>query len=133
LAHTQWIAGRLEERVLKRAIEIIDDGTDILRWETSKDIKKRQEVLEKLALKIQSPQPKEKKYKKRKKLILFWKIGDVLSYRLDSGKSIILRLIGSSRDRGGIYPLYQLYNWIGTEIPSIREIKKISSNLYVFR
>ena len=40
LAVTQWKLGRLEERVERKAIEIIRSGSDLVRWE-GKDKEKR--------------------------------------------------------------------------------------------
>src|SRR5215469_3137665 len=48
LAATQWKCGRLEPQVLQQALSVIDNGSDLARWETSsKDFTKRKVVLEK--------------------------------------------------------------------------------------
>ena len=67
LAATQWKAGRLEERVKSKAIEIIDKGSNIEVWkeneEENADIKKRISNLDKLKKELLSPQPEVKKNK----------------------------------------------------------------------
>src|SRR4051794_1625008 len=64
LAATQWKGGRLEERVKKRAIEIIDAGSDLNRWQDNPSlIAKRKVVLEKLRSQLLSPQPPTTKIK----------------------------------------------------------------------
>ena len=115
LSSVQWMAGRLEERVLQRALEIIDSGEDLKRWEENdkQSIRKRKEVLQKLKNKITSPQPKPKKYKKRYKGKVDWDIGDILKYQMKSGEFVLFRLVGIHKDKGGEFPIFEMFNWFG--------------------
>ena len=65
LADTQWNLGRLDEQVKEQALEIIELGTDLKRWESNEKLyNKRKEILEKLKEKLLSPPPEEKRMPK---------------------------------------------------------------------
>ena len=85
LADTQWNLGRLDEQVKKQALEIIELGTDLKRWEINEKLyNKRKEILEKLKEKLLSPQPEEKRMPKYRTYKCEWKNGDVFAYQLKS-------------------------------------------------
>jgi hypothetical protein len=65
LAATQWQYGRLQEEVKSRALEVIDNGTDLVRWEGS-DIGRRRAVLAALRRKLLSPLPPARLPRRRK-------------------------------------------------------------------
>jgi hypothetical protein len=118
LAATQWKCGRLESHVLRQALKAIDSGSDLARWEAgSKDFKKRKAVLEKLRAQLTSPQPAEKHIPKRFRDSTEWQIGDLVAYRMQSGRFVILRTIGHHSDKGGTGPICELLDWSGEEIP----------------
>ncbi|MCU1302051.1 MAG: hypothetical protein JWQ87_2335 [Candidatus Sulfotelmatobacter sp.] len=118
LAATQWRCGRLDGRVLQQALTVIDGGTDVARWESgSKDFKKRKTVLEKLRAQLISPQPPERHIPKRFRDSNEWQIGDLVAYRMQSGRFVILRTIGHHSDKGGTGPICELLDWSGEELP----------------
>jgi hypothetical protein len=118
LAATQWKSGRLESHVLQQALTVIDSGSDLARWESgSRDFKKRKSVLEKLRLQLTSPQPPEKRIPKRFRDSNEWKVGDLVAYRMQSGRFVILRTIGHHSDMGGTCPICELLDWSGEQIP----------------
>jgi hypothetical protein len=117
LAATQWRYGRLESRVRQEAINVIDKGTDLARWKSSPDYRKRRAVLEKLRAKLLSPPPPEKQVRKRFRDSNEWKVGDLVAYRLLSGRRVILRVIGHHADKGGRAPICELLDWVGEEVP----------------
>lgn len=85
LADTQWNLGRLDEQVKEQALEIIELGTDLKRWESNEKLyNKRKEILEKLKEKLLSPQPEEKRMPKYRTYKCEWKNGDVFVYQLKS-------------------------------------------------
>ena len=85
LADTQWNLGRLDEQVKEQALEIIELGTDLKRWEINEKLyNKRKEILEKLKEKLLSPQPEEKRMPKYRTYKCEWKNGDVFAYQLKS-------------------------------------------------
>lgn len=85
LADTQWNLGRLDEQVKKQALEIIELGTDLKRWEVNEKLyNKRKEILEKIKEKLLSPQPEEKRMPKYRTYKCEWENGDVFAYQLKS-------------------------------------------------
>ncbi len=85
LADTQWNLGRLDEQVKEHALEVIELGTDLKRWESNEKLyNKRKEILEKLKEKLLSPQPEEKRMPKYRTYKCEWKNGDVFAYQLKS-------------------------------------------------
>ncbi|GKV70139.1 hypothetical protein NCCP2716_26370 [Sporosarcina sp. NCCP-2716] len=120
----QWKAGRLQEQVKNKAIEIIDSGADLERWEEEpKLLKKRTTVLQKLKEQLSSPQPQAKKVPKRFVADTHLKAGDAVSYELLSGNFIILKVVKIIEEwTGDRYPLFEICDWIGKEIPSKTQI-----------
>jgi|SRR5690348_2183888 len=118
LAATQWKNGRLEPSVLRRALDAIDNGTDIARWSVNAhDRKKRQGALDKLRAQLTSPQPPLKRISKPFRDASDWSVGDLISYRLVSGQSVIFRVIGHHNDKGGASPICELLDWVGEQLP----------------
>jgi hypothetical protein len=118
LAAIQWRCGRLEPHVMQRALNVIDSGSDLARWESgSTDFKKRKVVLEKLRLQLTSPQPPEKRIPKRFRDSNEWGVGDLVAYRMQSGRFVILRTIGHHSDMGGTSPICELLDWSGEQLP----------------
>ncbi len=118
LATTQWRCGRLESQVLQQALKVIDSGADLARWQPrSKDFTKRRKVLETLRDQLTSPQHPEKRIPKRFRDSNEWQVGDLVAYRLMSGRFVILRTIGHHSDNGGTAPICELLDWTGEEIP----------------
>jgi hypothetical protein len=65
LAETQWKYGCLDEAVKNRAIEVIDSGNDLHRWDGA-DLKRRRAILISLKSKLFSEQPKARVPKLRR-------------------------------------------------------------------
>ena len=62
--HTMEVR-RLQENVKQEALQIIESGTDLARWEEEPKLqKKREVVLNKLREQLNSPQPEAKKYRR---------------------------------------------------------------------
>ncbi|HDR7389958.1 hypothetical protein JDS97_21235 [Bacillus cereus group sp. N18] len=66
LSAIQWEMGRLEPLVKEKAINIIDNKSDLKRWWREPELKeKREKVLKNLKEKLLSPTPEPKKTKKK--------------------------------------------------------------------
>jgi len=127
LAATQWKYGRLEKQVLKQALEVIDSGSDLARWNSgSQDYKKRQAVLLRLRAQLVSRQPAEKRIPKRFRSANEWKKGDLVAYRLLSGRFVIWRVIGHHTDKGGTAPICELLDWVGNDVPGESQLRVIN-------
>ncbi|BCU81667.1 hypothetical protein JIR001_14500 [Polycladomyces abyssicola] len=124
LAAIQWKLGRLQDEVKTKAIEIIVSGVELERWKDDPKLKKkRQEVLNKLKEQLNSPQPSPKKVPKRFVEKTNLKIGDAISYRLLSGKYIILKVVEIAEEwTGDTHPIFVICDWVGETIPTKNEI-----------
>lgn len=128
LAAVQWKHGRLDSDTLSQALRIIESGSDLTRWDVSQtDRTKRRVALEKLRQKITSAQPRERPVAQRVLCVSPWRTGDLFAYRLVSGGLIIFRVIGDHSDNGGKYPVCEILNWVGKEIPSKDVLKKMDT------
>jgi hypothetical protein len=126
LADVQWTLGRLQEKVKREALAVIEDGSDLARWLPDRKLERqRKAVLERLRQKLNSAQPAEKKVKKRYVDSTDWNLGDVYSLRLRSGKLALLHVIGFHQDRGGRGPVCEILEWTGEKPPEKRAISKM--------
>ena len=126
LADTGWRLGRLDDSVLQNALRVIDSGQDLAKWEHVADRKKREQVLAKLRTKLRSPPPPPKPVAKRIKSANEWRIGEVIGFRLLSGRWVLLRVIGHHEDRGGKSAVCELLNWIGESMNSLPRVEQLS-------
>lgn len=136
LAAVQWKLGRLEEEVKRKALSIIDTGEDLLRWEDLKLKKKREKVLERVRGQLLSPQSPPKKLRKKFVASTDLEAGDLVVYTMASGKKVILSVICTKEwPSGDVYPMFDLYNYIGVELPSFQQVQYnglLLSGLMVF-
>lgn len=124
LADVQWNLGRLQEQVKKEALTIIENGSDLIRWHHDKKLeRKRKEILAKLREKLAALPPEQKKVKKRYIASTDWRLGDVHSFRLQSGTLVLLHVIGFHQDKGGRGPVCEILEWTGEVIPDQKIIE----------
>lgn len=127
LAATQWKLGRLQPRVRARALAIIAKGTDVELWEPQ-DRKKRQAVLAKLAAQLRARQPAPKRLRVPREHSTSWQVGDLVRYRLRSGRFIVLRvhrLWPNNRRRTSFDPCVDIADWAGTRLPAVRVLARL--------
>ncbi len=105
LAATQWKLGRLLDSVRQRALEIIDSGIELSRWQESgkSEINQRKKHLAKLREQLLSPQPKARKLKPHPKSNTDFQPGDIAVYRLDEKTAVRFCAYHLWGDRGGTY------------------------------
>ncbi len=122
----QWKLGRLQENVKQEALQIIESGADLARWEEEPKLqKKREVVLNKLREQLHFPQPEAKKVPKRFIANTSLKAGDAVSYELVSGSYIILKVIEIIEEwHGDRYPLFEICSLEGEEVPSKEQINQ---------
>ena len=144
LADTQWKYGRLTKEVKEKALEVINSGKDLERWEEDKKLyEKRKKVLEELKERLNTKQPKEKKIRKMTFTRPNWKVGDILLYQILNeklknhkwyGKYVLLKVMGTKKYNIGSldmdiyyneYEMLGLYNWIGNEDIAPKIINKL--------
>lgn len=134
LADTQWNYGRLLPEVKENALKFLSLGYEDERWcETGqKNVAEWKKTLQELKEKLGTPQPPEKRVRKYRIYQCKWKLGDVFAYRLSSdfskvngydGCYIVFRKISESEWwPGHIIPVVQFYNWIGSDLPNVRDL-----------
>lgn len=128
LAATQWRCGRLEDRVKSRALAIIESETDLERWKQAGDrtaLRKRSAVLERLRTQLTSPQPKQTKIRKPFRSTTDWERGELIAYKLQSGKWIMFRVLGVTGDKGGDYPVCEIFDWVGDSPPDVSQLRGV--------
>ena len=151
LADTQWKYGRLLPEVKEIALKHLHEGTDLKRWENTKDYDKRKKVLSDLETRLNSEQPLEKKVSKLRLLKTKFNVGDVLLYKIKDeklkeskwyGKYVLLKIVGYNRLNVGSLPQDEYYdevtissllNWVGNDEIDISKINDLDilDNMYV--
>lgn len=117
LAVTQWKCGRLEDRVKKEAIRVIENGSALRPWRGSPLERKRALVLETVRRQLDSPQPSLRKIAKTFRSTCDWEPGELIAYRLVSGSYIVFQVIDHHKDAGGVSPNCEIFDWQGPEVP----------------
>ena len=144
LAETQWRYGLLNDKVKEIALQYIEEGIDLERWEEDQKLyTKRKTELEKLKEKLESKQPQIKKIPKMTFQRANWKIGDIILYQILNEnledhkwykKYVLLKMAGTRKSNIGSLPreiyyneydLLSLYNWIGNKEIDIEKIDKL--------
>ena len=126
LAAAQWECGRLEDRVRDEAVAVLNNGTDLARWEYDpKLVSQRRRVLERLRARLASPQPREKRIRQRYRDTCDWEVGEVIAYRLRTGQMVLFRIVGHIT-YPGTSPICELLDWIGFEPPEKNALKRLS-------
>ena len=130
LAAAQWETGRLLDRVRSAALEIIDTGGDLERWEEPADRRRRTKVLENLRAKLVGPQRRPVKLRRPHVQTTMFEPGDVFSYRRADGKIALFRVSGiessGTRDRS---PFVELLDFDGDEPPDKRELARLPGRI----
>lgn len=118
LASTQWSLGRLVPHVREKASEILASGIELTRWQDdAKAYAKRKQVLSKLQEQLASTPPPARKIKRKIIEINTWTLGAVYSYRLESGRFCLFRVVGHEEMREGRFAAIEVLNWSGETPP----------------
>lgn len=147
LALAEWNKGRLSPFVKQKALNILDNGGDLERWNepgNEKNYQKRQTVIRDLRNKLLSEMPPKKRMKASVRHCP-WKVGSLLAYRIIAhdeklkedqyfGKYVLLRVVKLVKHPiSTIVPeevynetmLVGLYNWVGSEIPEPQIVEQL--------
>ena len=129
LADTQWRVGRLMPKVKEKALWWIENNGGIELWEESKSGGRGwKKTLEKLKVKLNTPQPQEKKIRKPTPIVTNpWNVGDIYAYQFHTdeakeyglyGKYILFQKIGEEEVYDGeICSRIQIYDQLYNELP----------------
>jgi hypothetical protein len=118
LASTAWSLGRLEDSVKTRALEAIEKGEDLVRWDDSNLRMKREVVLKKLAEKLRGPPHKLVQISKPKPLETDWERGEVVGFQMLDGRWTLLHVRMLKETASGRYPIVERLGWFGQDLPS---------------
>lgn len=131
LAVTQWEYGRLEPRVKSKALRAIKDGGDVWAYPEERQ-PRRKRVLDRVKAKLESPPPPEKRVRivkaplPLKTIEKHWKPGQVVAFRRDSGRHVLLLTEGVMvHEYMGQIPHFVPLKWEGAKLPSLDKIAKL--------
>ena len=134
IADTLWNYGRLIPEIKEKALFYLEQKEEMERWKESgrKQVDAWRKTLDLLRIKLETPQPEEKKVTKYRFFQCKWGLGDVIVYRFSSdyskekgfeGKYTAFRKVSeASWWPGHIVPVVQIYKWMGNSIPSISQL-----------
>jgi hypothetical protein len=127
LAATQHLLGRLDDDVRDRAIDAIDSGEDLARWEgtSPRTIAQRRAVLTKLRGQLTGPKRARKRISKPRPKVTSLTRGDLLCYRAASGRHYILEVVALWDVRKDRYPIVRAMDWQETRRPTERDWRKL--------
>jgi len=125
VADTGWKLGRLDDRARQRALEIIDDGRALARWPRGPERRKREKVLATLHNQLVGPPPIAKRVPRNVRSATEWGTGEVIGFRLASGRWTLIRVLGHHEDKGGRSAVCELLDWIGVSIPLAEEVERL--------
>ncbi|MFO1066109.1 MAG: hypothetical protein U0892_19790 [Pirellulales bacterium] len=100
LALSQWKLGRLEESTKKMALQVIDDGTDLARWDDAKvesNGKRFSQKCEPTCLLLRRRKGVPRTIREANE----WQLGETIGLQLLSGNWTMFRVIGHHADKGG--------------------------------
>lgn len=136
LADTQWNLGRLMPEVKEKAIWWIKHDGGMTFWEGSANHGSGwRKTLAKLAEKLNTPQPVEKRIKKPAEFTKNpWNIGDVYAYRFHTeeaiekgyaGKYMLMQKQGDKYYLGDTYSVIRVFDKIYDEIPTEVKLEEL--------
>jgi len=124
LALTQSERGVLTTLVKKRALEVIDSGRDLLRWEAEPNqVALRKVVLQNLRDHLTSSKPLPKPFRSTNP----WPTGTVVSYRLLNGSFCLFCVVGECNHQTGTDPVVEVLDWQGHTPPSMAELAHLKT------
>lgn len=129
LADTQWSMGRLQPRVKREALQVIESGSDLVRWAEHEVLfQVRQKALSTLKERLHSPQPAPDKVRAGEGTAEdAWAIGDAFRYRLPSGADALLRVVDYHSDWRGTHPVCEVLDWRGADLPDLDEMETVDA------
>jgi hypothetical protein len=112
LADTQCRLGRPDPDVNRVALDLIESGRDLRRWESgSRLCGHRKRVLTRLASQLAAPPSVERKVRVPKVFRTSLAVGDVFVHTADDGECFLLHVIGLSENRSELHALVQILDW----------------------
>lgn len=131
LAAVQYRYGRLEDRVRNRALKIIEDGSDVVRFSQNPKLRRaRERVLEKLRGQLVGPQRRPANVRREVPTECDWGTGEVVGFRRDSGEWTALQVQGIGQSGRNRYPVVCVLDVAFDNIAAVNEttpVRKVLS------
>jgi hypothetical protein len=127
LAFTESKLGRLSALARDRALDVIDSGTNLARWQEAGDraVQRRAAALDKVRTQLTGPQPARKKVRRPKKDVSDLAPGQVLGYRSRTGR-LFLMVVDGMVDTDYYYsPIVRYLNYVESRTPAEAELEEI--------
>lgn len=134
LAAAQSQVGRLDDQVKARALDVIDSGQGLERWQEAgpKQLARRVAALAKLREQLTGPQPPRKALRRPWRHETDLRPGDVLSFTASTGAVTLLRVARIDDHRLGAAPVLEWLDWHGTERPGDRTLRRLRARKVAF-
>lgn len=129
LAAAQSSVGRLSDDVKGRALQVIDGGRGLERWEEEgpRVLEKRKAALAKLRDQLTGPQRTRRKLRPPWRHVTDLQAGDVLALTLAGGELALVRVARIDDDRLGVAPVLSLLDWSGRSVPSDHQLRGLQT------
>lgn len=126
LAATQSSLGRLDDDVLRRALEVIDTGQDLPYWGEPGDewVTARAAALDALRTQLTGSQPARKAVRRSWRWVTDLTAGTALAWTRSDGQVVVMRVVKTHQDpfTGSVSPVLQRLQWSGPELPAPDEL-----------
>ena len=122
LASAQSSCGRLNDQVRSRALEVIDSGGDVARWEGvgPEPAAARAAVLAKLREQLTRPQPPRKAIRRPWRYVTDLEPGMALAWTASNGSVALFRVVQIIEDAFArtFYPVLERLAWSSDQLPT---------------
>lgn len=119
LAATQSRLGRLDGLARERALQVIDSGGGLSRWEDlgPGPIAERTAVIAQLRTELTGPQPPRRTVRRPWRYVTDLKPGTVLAWTSSTGVVVLLRVVQIRKTRDQAAPILEQLAWAGHHVP----------------
>jgi hypothetical protein len=127
LAVTQSRLGRLQDYVRDRAVELIDAGGDVARWESenARLAPKRAAALARAREQLSGAQPQPRVLRPPKTYPTSLLPGQVLARTGTNGTVVLLRVVSIETSRWSIGPVLKVLDYDGNRVPGPWRLRKL--------
>jgi hypothetical protein len=126
LAATQWRTGHVDDSVIRQAVDVLEAGRGLERWDDAADRRRRRKSLDRLAEQLRTPPRKPVRIKRRVKQDTPLEVGDVVSVPSAHGR-FLAAVVGSHEDKGGRAPRMKVLPFIN-ELPALEDLRRTAAS-----
>jgi hypothetical protein len=127
LAVTQSKLGRLQDSVRDRAVQLIDAGGDVARWETENPrlAPKRAAALARAREQLSGQQPQPRRLRPPRTFPTALRPGQVLARTGATGTVVLLRVVCIETSRWSIGPVLKVLDYDGNRVPRPGRLRRL--------